>query len=80
MPYEPDPNEVIGICTECASEQPMKYMESSPFTQQGSSAPCKFCGGVTTITERKDVEAVLAQVSRQRGINVTHGKTYKDAG
>jgi hypothetical protein len=78
MVYEADPEEVIGVCTECRSEQPMKYMENSPFTQQGASAPCKFCGGVTTITARKDVDDVLAQVNRQRGINTTSGKTYRD--
>jgi hypothetical protein len=57
----------------------MKYMENSPFTQQGASAPCKFCGGVTTITERKDMEQVLNQANRQRGINTTSGKTYRDS-
>lgn len=79
MPYEPDPNEVVGVCSECRSEQPMKYMENSPFTQSGTSAPCKYCGGVTIITERKDMESVLMQASRQRGIGSTHGKTYRDA-
>lgn len=61
-------DDVIGICGECGSEQPMRYMENSPFTQQGSSAPCKMCGGVTMIVERKDKEAALAQFNRERGI------------
>lgn len=65
---EEDDEDVIGVCTECHSEQPMRYMENSPFTQQGSSAPCKLCGGVTVIVDRKDKEQALQQIDRERGL------------
>jgi len=28
-------NEVIGVCSECKSDQPEKYMYNSPFAQEG---------------------------------------------
>jgi hypothetical protein len=63
-----DEDDVIGVCTECHSEQPMKYMETSPFTQAGQSAPCKMCGGVTMIVSREDRETALKQSDRERGL------------
>jgi hypothetical protein len=61
-------DDVVGVCSECRSVQPMHYMEKSVFTTAGKSAPCKYCGGVTIIVERENMEQALQQISRERGI------------
>lgn len=48
-----DPNDVIGLCSECKSPQPHSYMVNNAFAQEGSPVPCKFCGGVVIITYRE---------------------------
>ena len=40
MPVK-DEDDVIGVCTECKSDQPMGYMYNSPFAQAGHPVPCK---------------------------------------
>lgn len=64
-----DPDDVIGVCTECQSDQPNAYMERSPFAQDGKSVPCKYCGGVVVITYRETREESIDQSNRSRGIN-----------
>lgn len=64
-----NPDDVVGVCSECNSDQPDKYMYASPFAQQGSSVPCKFCGGVVVITYRESRDQTIDQSNRSRGIS-----------
>jgi DNA-directed RNA polymerase subunit RPC12/RpoP len=64
-----DPDDVIGVCSECKSDQPMSYMYNSTFAQQGLSIPCKYCGGVVIITYRERRDDSLDGSDRTRGIN-----------
>lgn len=68
MVYDPPEDDVLGVCTECHSDQPMSYMEKNAFTREGLSAPCVFCGAPTMIVERKDRDSALAQRNRERGL------------
>jgi hypothetical protein len=68
MPAIDDPDDVIGVCSECKSDQPDSYMEKSPFAQAGSPVPCKFCGGVVIIAYREQRDQVLKGSDRSRGI------------
>lgn len=61
-------DEVIGVCSECKSDQPEKYMYNSPFAQEGKSVPCKFCGGVVIITYRHIRNRALDGSDKSRGI------------
>ena len=57
----------IGVCTECHSDQPGKYMENSPFDEP----PCKFCGGVVAVVPADNPQArknVLDRSDTGRGI------------
>ena len=55
----------IGVCTECHSDQPGKYMENSPFDEP----PCKMCGGVVMIIPaRANRDQALATKDQERGI------------
>ena len=64
-----NPDDVIGVCSECKSDQPMSYMEKSSFAQAGISVPCKYCGGVVIITYRETRDSALNQSDKGRGIN-----------
>lgn len=64
-----DPDDVIGVCSECKSDQPMSYMYNNPFAQQGLVVPCKYCGGVVVITYREVRNRSLDESDRTRGIN-----------
>lgn len=64
-----DSDDVIGVCSECKSDQPMASMYNSKFAQNGSSAVCKYCGGVVIITYRETRDRSLNQSDRDRGIN-----------
>lgn len=68
MPNIENPDDVIGVCSECKSDQPMKYMENSPFAQAGKPVPCKFCGGVVIITYRETRDSALDGSDNSRGI------------
>lgn len=68
MPNIEDPDDVIGVCSECKSDQPDSYMERSPFAQAGHSVPCKFCGGVVIITYREIRDESLDSSDRSRGL------------
>lgn len=64
-----DPDNVVGVCSECHSDQPEPYMYRSPFAQEGKSVPCKYCGGVVVITYRETRDSALDQSNKSRGIN-----------
>jgi DNA-directed RNA polymerase subunit RPC12/RpoP len=63
-----NPDDVVGVCSECKSDQPDSYMERSPFAQAGSPVPCKYCGGVVIITYRELRDDALKGSDRSRGI------------
>ena len=62
-------DDVIGVCSECKSDQPMQAMYQSKFAQSGSAHVCKYCGGVVIITYRESRDKSLGQSDRDRGIN-----------
>jgi hypothetical protein len=64
-----DPDDVIGVCSECKSDQPMQYMYNSKFAQAGAAPVCKYCGGVVIITYRETRGNSLDQSDRDRGIS-----------
>lgn len=64
-----DPDDVIGVCSECKSDQPMQAMYRSSFAQNGSAPVCRYCGGVVIITYRESRDQSLDQSDRDRGIN-----------
>ena len=63
-----DPDDVVGVCSECKSDQPDSYMYKSPFAQEGKPVPCKYCGGVVIITYREIRNEALKDSDRGRGI------------
>jgi hypothetical protein len=63
-----NPDDVIGVCSECKSDQPMKAMYNSGFAQGGSAPVCKYCGGVVIITYREIRDTSLDQSDKGRGI------------
>lgn len=63
-----DPDDVIGVCSECKSDQPDRYMYNSPFAQEGKPVPCKYCGGVVIITYRENRDESLENSDKSRGI------------
>lgn len=69
MPRVENPDDVVGVCSECESDQPESYMERNPFAQQGSPVPCRFCGGVVIIVYREQRDAALNDAKRERGLS-----------
>ncbi|MDA0345407.1 MAG: hypothetical protein O3C54_05540 [Proteobacteria bacterium] len=63
-----NPDDVVGVCSECKSDQPDAYMYRSPFAQGGKPVPCKYCGGVVIITYRETRDDALRDSDRGRGI------------
>jgi hypothetical protein len=63
-----DTDDVIGVCSECQSDQPNQYMERSPFAQAGQSPPCKYCGGVVILVYRESRDQALREANRERGL------------
>lgn len=63
-----NPNDVIGVCSECHSDQPERYMYNSPFAQEGKPVPCRYCGGVVIITYRETRNSALKDSDGGRGI------------
>jgi hypothetical protein len=63
-----DPDDVIGVCSECKSDQPMHYMYNDPFAQEGKVVPCKYCGGVVIIVYREARDSSLDSSDRERGL------------
>jgi hypothetical protein len=70
-PVIENPDDVHGYCTECGTEQPDKYMESSPF----NVPPCKFCGAPTFIAHAEYVRQAKENIDRGR--NIGHDPTIK---
>lgn len=60
--------EYIAFCLDCGSDQPDQYIESSPFYRDGSSTPCKWCYGVTTIGLKKNKSEIIRRNKQRRGI------------
>jgi hypothetical protein len=67
-------DDAVGVCTECKSDQPDQYMDNSPFNQP----PCRYCGAPTVVVLKRDREAALRQVDRDRKLGMSAGKSYKD--
>ena len=63
-----NPDDVIGVCSECKSDQPDQYMMNSPFAQEGKPVPCKYCGGVVIVTYRETRDDALRGIDRERGL------------
>jgi hypothetical protein len=63
-----DPDDVIGCCSECHSDQTMQYMERSPFAQAGDPPPCQYCGGVVIVTFRETRDSALGEIDQRRGL------------
>jgi methylmalonyl-CoA mutase cobalamin-binding subunit len=61
-------DDVIGLCSDCGSEQSDRAMYASPFAQAGVPPVCKYCGGVVVICYRQNKQKVLDDIKRQRGI------------
>lgn len=61
-------DDVIAVCSECKSDQSDSYVERNPFYQQGGSIPCQYCKGIVIIMDRRDREAALRQIDRERGL------------
>lgn len=68
MPEVTDPEDVVGVCSECKSDQPDSYMMNNPFAQAGQPASCKYCGGVVIIVYRELRNRSLDQSDKSRGI------------
>lgn len=68
MPIQNE-DDVIGVCSECKSDQPMSYMFNSTFAQAGHAVPCKYCGGVVMIVYREIRDDSLDKSDEKRGIN-----------
>lgn len=68
MPEDEDP--AVGVCTECKSDQPDRYMNNSPFQQP----PCKYCGAPTVVVLKAYRDDALAQVDRDRKLGMTQEK------
>lgn len=64
-----NPDDVVGVCSECHSDQPDSYMYKSPFAQEGKPVPCKYCGGVVIITYREIRDEALKDSDGGRGIS-----------
>jgi len=61
-------DDLIGVCTECKSEQRDSYMEKNPFYQQGGSVPCGYCGGITVVVARGEKDKALKQRDGRRNL------------
>jgi hypothetical protein len=62
-------DDVIGLCTECGTEQSDRSMFSSPFAQAGVPPVCRYCKGVVVVCYKRDRDKVLNDIRRQRGIS-----------
>jgi len=64
-----NPDDVIGVCSECKSDQPMAYMYNNPFAQEGKAVPCKYCGGIVIIVYREQRDSSIKGSDRERGLS-----------
>ncbi len=63
-----DDEEVVGLCSECSTQQTDRHMYNSAHAQAGSSAVCKYCKGVVVICRKIDRDKVLNAINIKRGI------------
>lgn len=61
-------DDVIGLCTDCGTQQTDRHMYNSAFAQDGKPAVCKYCNGVVTVCYRYDKDNVLNQINIKRGL------------
>ena len=61
-------DDVIGLCTDCGTEQTDRHMYNSAFAQAGLPAVCKYCKGVVTVCNKRDKDQVIKQIHIKRGI------------
>jgi hypothetical protein len=61
-------NDVIGLCSDCGTEQSDRSMFASPFAQAGKPPVCRYCAGVVVVCYRRDKQKVLDDIKRQRGL------------
>lgn len=64
-----DNDDVIGLCTDCGTQQTDRHMTNSSFAQAGLPAVCRYCKGVVTVCYRRDKDNVLNQINIKRGLN-----------
>lgn len=63
-----NPDDVVGMCSECKSTQPDSAMTKSVFAQEGVPPVCKYCGGVVVI-----VYAEQQGDSLNRSLDISRG-------
>jgi hypothetical protein len=63
-----DDEDVVGLCTDCGTQQTDRHMFNSSFARDGKSAVCKYCSGVVTVCYRRDIADVLNQINIKRGL------------
>lgn len=67
-----DPDEIIGVCSECHSDNPDSYVENNKFYQAGAyHVPCKFCKGRLIFVSRAKRDHALDIENRRRGIGIS---------
>lgn len=69
----PSDGELIGVCSECHSDNPDSYVENNGFYQTfgpfgGQHIPCKFCNGRLIFVSRAQRDARLSQEDSKRGL------------
>lgn len=61
-------DDVVGMCSECKSDQMDSTMYRSIFAQNGIAPVCKYCGGVVVILYRSERNKIINQLDRERGL------------
>lgn len=51
-----NPDDVVGVCTECKGITEPQMMERNIFAQEGQNPPCRFCGGVVVVAYREIID------------------------
>lgn len=64
-----NPDDVVGLCTECKTTHEPAMMEKNIFAREGVPPSCRYCGGVVTIAFREIVEATKERLDGARGID-----------
>lgn len=64
-----NPDDVIGLCSECKNPQPPGMMERNVFAAEGLPPSCRYCGGVVIVTYAElQGDALNARLDAARGI------------
>ncbi len=64
-----NPDDVIGLCSECKSTHERAVMEKDIFAAEGVPPSCRYCGGVVVITYREIASQVKERLDGARGID-----------